>query len=173
MAWNHTDYSLKLLEKYTIDSLLTIPLFSDDQSRPQTWHIVGIKQLNAYNKLFEFSKQGVTFQTTLNGIEHFGRYFLLRSATDQNIACRPYTLLLCMARCNQLYRQYVIQYCAEKLNLPEIATRERMDKPVYSFQATEFPLIIKKYKNCITLVTHRRTDSPSTYIVSALETKSQ
>lgn len=57
----------------------------------------------------------------------------MKSYSDSKISIRPYTLLLCMARCNQSYRQYVIQYCADKLNFPEIHQGPRIDKPVYAF----------------------------------------
>jgi hypothetical protein len=53
--------------------------------------------------------------TTLNGIENFGRHFLLKSTRNDSISCRPYTMVLSMAKPNFEFRQMMIAECAKIL----------------------------------------------------------
>jgi len=127
-----------------VGELRTIEFFNEPQDQFEAWKLSNRFDFNSYLSLFELTKNGVTIRTTLNGIDNFGRHFLLKSTTNDSISIRNYTMVLSMSRSNQEFRKVMIAQCGLKFNDIDLKVKTQ-ENFVFKAQSSDLPLVIKRY----------------------------
>ncbi|CAD8112444.1 unnamed protein product [Paramecium primaurelia] len=148
--YRHSNYALKALQKYKTGVYVNKDLelfYNKSTQRPikklkAIWILTRINPYTSNIAKFEFTNTQFQFRNTINGLDTFGSYFIIKSDDNDDIHQRQYTMVLSMTNKRVKYRKDILELFKKIINLQPI----HKDIPKLEEFEDELPLIIKKYE---------------------------
>ncbi|CAD8190089.1 unnamed protein product [Paramecium pentaurelia] len=150
-VYQHSIYTLKILEKYTTGIYVNqdLEFFINQSNRrvvkqlKETWKLNTIHPYTDQIAYFGFVHDKYQFKNTLSGLQTFGQYFVIKSIEDNDISTRQYTMVQSMTSQRVKFRKDLSDLFKKILSLQTI----QKEIPKEEEYLSELPLIIKRYQS--------------------------
>ncbi|CAD8098235.1 unnamed protein product [Paramecium primaurelia] len=150
-VYQHSIYTLKILEKYTTGIYVNqdLEFFINQSNRrvvkqlKETWKLNTIHPYTDQIAYFGFVHDKYQFKNTLSGLQTFGQYFIIKSIEDNDISTRQYTMVQSMTSQRIKFRKDLSDLFKKILSLQTI----QKEIPKEEEYSSELPLIIKRYQS--------------------------